>query len=70
VHDAVERAGMPRSAVLRAAAATANDRFEATRAVALQRKAIADAAGGDPVELARMYSELADYLQFTVGAPD
>jgi predicted ATPase len=70
VHDAVERAGMPRSAVLRAAAATANDRFEATRAVALQRKAIADAAGGDPVELARMYSELADYLQFTVGARD
>jgi ATP/maltotriose-dependent transcriptional regulator MalT len=63
VPDAAERAGMPRSAVLRAAAAAANDGFEAARAVALMREAIADAAGGDRLELARMHSELAHYLR-------
>jgi predicted ATPase len=53
VPDAAERASMPRSDVLRAAAAAANDGFESARAVALQREAIADAAGADLVELAR-----------------
>ena len=54
VPDAAERAGMPCSEVLRAAAAAANDGFESSRSVALQREAIADAAGADPVERARM----------------
>ena len=63
VPDAAERAGMPRSDVLRAAASAANDGFESGRSVALQREAIADAAGSDPVELARMHSELAQYLR-------
>jgi ATP/maltotriose-dependent transcriptional regulator MalT len=54
---------MSRSSVLREAAAAANDGFEAARAVALQREAIAVAAGADPVELARMHSELAHYLR-------
>ena len=63
VPDAAERAGMPRSDVLRAAASAANDGFESARSVALQREAIADAAGADPVELARMHSELAHYLR-------
>ena len=64
VPDAAERAGMPRSAVLREAAAAASDGFEASRAVALQREALAGAPpDADPVELARMHSELAHYLR-------
>jgi DNA-binding CsgD family transcriptional regulator/tetratricopeptide (TPR) repeat protein len=63
VPDAAERAGMPRAEVLRAAAAAANDGFEAARSVALQREAIAEAAGADPVEQARLHSELAHYLR-------
>jgi DNA-binding CsgD family transcriptional regulator len=63
VPDAAERAGMSRTAVLRAAGAAANDGFQAARAVALMREAIADAAGTDRVELARMHSELAHYLR-------
>ena len=52
VPDAAERAGMPRADVLRAAAAAAGDAFEAGRAVALQREALADGApGADPVRL-------------------
>ena len=61
--DAAERAGLSRSAVLRAAGAAANDGFQSTRAVALMREAIADAAGADRVELAGMHSELAHYLR-------
>ena len=63
VPDAAERAGMPRSAVLRAAGAAANDGFESARAIALMREAIADAEGADRIELARMHSELAHYLR-------
>jgi DNA-binding CsgD family transcriptional regulator len=62
VPDAAERSDMPRSDVLRAAAAAANDGFESARSVALQREAIAEGAD-DPVELARMHSELAHYLR-------
>ena len=62
VPDAAERAGMPRSDLLRAAAAAANDSFEAARSIALQREALA-AADADPVGLARMHSELAHYLR-------
>jgi DNA-binding CsgD family transcriptional regulator/tetratricopeptide (TPR) repeat protein len=64
VPDAAERAGLPRRDVLRAAAAAANDGFEAVRAVALQREALADsAADADPVDAARMHAELAHYLR-------
>jgi predicted ATPase len=64
VPDAAERAGMPRSGVLRAAAAAANDGFESARSVALQREALGDApARADPGELARMHAELAHYLR-------
>ena len=64
VPDAAERAGMPCSDVLRGAALAANDGFETGRAVALQRDAIAGAdPRADPVELARMHSELAHYLR-------
>ena len=62
VPDAAERSGRSRSDVLRAAAAAANDGFEGARSVALQREALA-AAGEDPIERARMHSELAHYLR-------
>ena len=64
VADAPERAGRPRSTVLREAAAAAAEGFEAARSVALQREAIAVASPvSDPVEAARMHSELAHYLR-------
>jgi DNA-binding CsgD family transcriptional regulator/tetratricopeptide (TPR) repeat protein len=64
VPDAAERAGMSRADVLRAAAAVAGDAFEAGRAVALQREALAGASdGADPVELARLHAELSRYLR-------
>jgi AAA ATPase domain len=63
VPDAAERAGMPRSAVLRIAGGAANDGYQSARAIALMREAIADAAGADRVELARMHAELAHYLR-------
>jgi len=63
VPDAEQRAGMPRSEVLRAAAAAANDGFEAARSIALQREAVADADGAEPVERSRMHAELAHYLR-------
>ena len=64
VPDASERAGMSRSEVLRAAAAAAGDGFEAARAVALQREALA-VAGPDAgaVDVARLHAELARYLR-------
>ncbi len=65
VPDAAERAGMPRSDVLRKAAAAAADGFEGARAVALQREALIDGApGADPVQLSRLHSELASYLRY------
>jgi DNA-binding CsgD family transcriptional regulator len=63
VPDAAERAGMPRSEVLLAAAAAANDGFESGRAIALQREAIASAADADPVALSGMHAHLAHYLR-------
>ncbi len=62
VPDAAERAGLSRSGVMRQAAAAASDGFETSRAVALQREALAD-AGADPIERARMHAELARYLR-------
>ena len=61
VPDAAERAGMPRSDVLRAAAAAAHDGSESARAIALQREALG--ADADPEEVARMHAELAHYLR-------
>ena len=64
VPDAEERAGMSRCDVLRAAAAVAGNAFEAGRAVALQREALAVGAdGADPVERARLHAELSGYLR-------
>jgi ATP/maltotriose-dependent transcriptional regulator MalT len=64
VPDAEERAGMSRCDVLRAAAAVAGNAFEAGRAVALQREALAvGAVGAEPVELARLHAELSRYLR-------
>ncbi len=63
VPDALERAGMARSDVLRAAAAAANDGFESARAIALQREAIAGAADADPVALSGMHAQLGHYLR-------
>jgi ATP/maltotriose-dependent transcriptional regulator MalT len=64
VPDAAERAGMSRCDVLRAAAAVAGNAFEAGRAVALQREALAEGAdGAEPIELARLHAELSRYLR-------
>jgi ATP/maltotriose-dependent transcriptional regulator MalT len=63
VPDAAERAGMSRADVLRAAAAVAGSAFEAGRAVALQREALSEAAGAEPIELARLHTELSRYLR-------
>ncbi len=63
VPDAAERAGMSRSAVLRAAAAAAADGFEVHRSVALQREALAAAGDAGRLEQARMNVELARYLR-------
>ena len=63
VPDAAERAGLPRTEVLLAAAAAANDGFESGRAIALQREAIASAADADPVALSGMHAQLAHYLR-------
>ena len=63
VPDAAERAGMPRSDVLRRPPRRPNDGFESARAIALQREALDAADGADPVELARMHAELAHYLR-------
>jgi DNA-binding CsgD family transcriptional regulator/predicted negative regulator of RcsB-dependent stress response len=62
VPDAAERAAMPRSDVLRQAAAAAHEGFESARSVALQREALAAADAG-PIELARLHAELAHYLR-------
>jgi DNA-binding CsgD family transcriptional regulator len=65
VPDAAERAGMSRAGVLRAAAAVAENAFEAGRAVALQREAVSEASGdADPVERARLHAELSRYLRY------
>src|SRR5215218_3046158 len=64
IPDAAELAGMTRCDVLRAAAAVAGSGFEAGRAVALQREALAEIAGdADPVERARLHAELSGYLR-------
>ncbi|HET8757796.1 MAG TPA: AAA family ATPase, partial [Solirubrobacteraceae bacterium] len=64
VPDAAERAGMSRSEVLRAAAASATHAFETSRSVALQRRALAETGDdADPVERARLHAELSGYLR-------
>jgi DNA-binding CsgD family transcriptional regulator len=64
VPDAAERAGMSHCDVLRAAAAVAGHAFEAGRAVALQREALAETGDdADAVERARLHAELSSYLR-------
>ena len=63
VPDAAERAGMSHTDVLRAAAAVAGDAFEAGRAVALQREALAALDGTDATDFARAHAELSRYLR-------
>ena len=70
VPDAEERAGMDRTALLRAAATCASAVGEASRAVALTREALAALdAESEPVRAAELYKRLGTYLRQAGSGP-